>query len=203
MRKILFYCASALCLLFVAVKPSLAGPCSPDTDEAPGIYVPDRGCVDVGIGYQYQHYDVLGQTFGNNGYNVDFGLHLVDWLTGGVGRLTVGAEATTAFGFGSTGGTHSLDAKSLFLGGGPHLAIQNRTRLEPWIHVLPGLEHFRFTQTSKIGSNSNFGFMAGGGVDVRVNPELYWRIQADYLGTTFQSNEQSNYSFGTGLIFYF
>ena len=71
MRKILFYCASALCLLFVAVKPSLAGPCSPDTDEAPGIYVPDRGCAEIGFGYQYQHYDVLGQTFSDNGYNVD------------------------------------------------------------------------------------------------------------------------------------
>lgn len=203
MRKILLYCASALCLLFVAVKPSLAGPCSPDTNEAAGIYVPDRSCAEVGFGYQYQHYGVLGQTFSNNGYNVDFGVHLFDWLTGGVGRLTAGVEGTSAFGFGHTAGTPSLDAKSLFLGGGPHLAIQNRTRLEPWVHVLAGWEHFRFSQTTKIGSNSNFGFMAGGGVDVRVNQGLYWRIQADYLGTTFQSNEQSNYSVGTGLIFYF
>lgn len=203
MRNILFYCASALCLLFIAVKPSLAGPCSPDNDEAPGIYVPDRGCAEIGFGYQYQHYDVLGKTFSDNGYNVDLGLHLFDWVTGGEGRLTVGAEGTTAFGFGHTNGTPSLDAKSLFVGGGPHAAIQSRTRLEPWIHVLAGVEHFRFTQTSKIGSNTNFGFMAGGGVDVRMNQGIYWRIQADYLGTTFQSDEQSNYSVGTGFIFYF
>ncbi len=205
MRNILFYCASALCLLFIAVKPSLAGPCSPDNAEAPGIYVPDRGCAEIGFGYQYQHYDVLGKTFSDNGYNVDLGLHLFDWVTGGEGRLTVGAEGTTAFGFGHTNGPHSLDAKSLFIGGGPHAAIQSHSRLEPWIHVLPGWEHFRFTQTSKIGSNSpaSASWLRRRGGCPNESKESTGRIQADYLGTTFQSTEQSSYSFGTGLIFYF
>jgi hypothetical protein len=203
MRKILLYCTCALCLSFIAVKPSIAGPCSPDTNEAAAIYVPDRGCADVGFGYQYQGYDVLGRTFHDNGFNVDFGVHLFDWLTGAEGRLTVGAEATTAFGFGHTGGAPDLDAKSLFVGGGPHISIQSRSRFEPWIHVLPGLQHFRFTQGPVLGSNSAFGFMAGGGLDIRVNRGMYWRVQGDYIGTTFQSSEQSSYSVGTGLILYF
>jgi hypothetical protein len=203
MRKILLCCASALCLSFIAVKPSVAGPCSPDANEAPTIYAPDRGCLDVAFGYQYQHYDVFGRSFSNNGYNVDAGLHLFDWLTGGEGRLTVGAEGTTVFGFGHTGGSPDLEAKSLFVGGGGHIAIQSRSRLEPWVHVLVGLEHFRFTQTNTIGSNSTFGFMGGGGLDIKVNRGMYWRVQADYLGTTLQSNEQSNYSVGTGVIIYF
>jgi hypothetical protein len=202
MRKFLLYCASALCLSFIAAKPSVAGPCSPD-NEAASIYVPDRGCAQLGFGYQYQHYDVFGRSFGINGYNVDGGVHLVDWLTGGVGRLTVAAEATGAFGFGHTGGSPNLEAKSLFLGGGPHLAIQSSSRLEPWIHLLVGWEHFRFTQTNTIGSNSTFGFMGGGGVDYRIERGMYWRVQADYLGTLLQSNEQSNFSVGTGLILYF
>jgi hypothetical protein len=203
MRKILLYCASALCLSFIAVKPSVAGPCSPDTNEVATVYVPDRGCAELGFGYQYQHYDVFGQKFGDNGFNVVAGLHLFDWLTGGEGRLTVGAEGTAAFGFGHTGGSPNLDAKSLFVSGGPHVAIQSRSRLEPWAHVLVGLEHFRFTQTAKFGSNSTFGFMGGGGLDIRIERGMYWRVQADYLGTTLQSNEQSNYSVGTGLILYF
>jgi hypothetical protein len=202
MRKILLYCASALCLSFIAVKPSVAGPCSQD-NEAATIYVPDRGCAEIGFGYQYQRYDVFGRTFGNNGYNVDGGVHLFDWLTGAEGRLTVAAEGAAVFGFGNTGGTPNLVAKSLFLGGGPHIAVQSRSRLEPWIHLLVGLEHFRFTQTSTFGSNSTFGFMGGGGVDVRMKRGIYWRVQGDYIGTILQSSEQSNFSVGTGVIFYF
>lgn len=203
MRKILLYCTSALCLSFIAVKPSIAGPCSPDNNEAPGIYVPDRGCAEIGFGYQYQGYDVFGRTFHDDGYNVNIGVHLFDWLTGAEGRLTVSAEGTTAFGFGHTGGSPDLDAKSLFIGGGPHVSIQSHSRLEPWIHIIPGWQHFRFTQGPVLGSNSTFGFMAGGGLDIRVNRGVYWRVQGDYIGTTLQSSEQSNYSVGTGLILYF
>ena len=183
-------------------KPSVAGPCSPDQEVAT-VYVPDRGCLDVGFGYQFQHYNVLGRHFNDNGFNVDFGMHLVDWLTGGEGRLSVGLEATSAFGFGHTGGTPNLDAKSLFIGAGPHLSVQTRSRLEPFVHVIPGFQHFRFTQTSTIGSNSAFGFMGGGGLDVRIQRGLYWRVQGDYIGTVLQSDIQSNYSFGTGAIIYF
>ena len=203
MRKILLYCASVLFLLIVAAARSVAGPCSPDVNEAPTIFVPDRSCLNVGFGYQYQHYDVLGRTFHDNGFNVSFGMHLFDWLTGADGRLVVSAEGTTAFGFGHTGGNPNLVAKSLFVGGGPHVSIQSRSRFEPWAHVLPGLQHYRFTQGPVLGSNSAFGFMAGGGVDVQVDRGIYWRVQGDYIGTTFQHDEQSNYSVGTGFIFYF
>jgi hypothetical protein len=204
MRKILLYCLSALCLFFVAAIPSIAGPCSPDSNEAPTIYVPDRSCLDFGYGYQYQHYnDVYGRSFADNGFNLDFGMHLFDPLTGAVGRMTAGLEATSAFGFGSTGGNPNLSAKSLFVGAGPHIAIQSHSRLEPWVHGLVGLEHFRFTQTAKFGSQNSVGFMLGGGLDVRVDRGLYWRVQGDYVGTNFQSTLQSNYSVGTGFLFYF
>ncbi len=192
-----------MCLSFVVAAPSIAGPCSPDTDEAPTIFVPDRSCMSVGFGYQYQNYDVLGRTFHDNGFNVNYGLHLFDWLTGADGRLTVAAEGTTAFGFGHTGGKPNLDAKSLFVGGGPPCGYRKPVTLEPWAHVIAGLQHFRFTQGKVLGSNSDFGFMAGGGLDVRVDRGIYWRVQGDYVGTTFQSNEQSSYSVGTGFIFYF
>lgn len=203
MRKIWLYCASALCLSFLAAIPSIAGPCSPDANEAPTVYVPDRGCAEFGFGYQFQGFHEYGRKFHDNGFNVDFGMHLFDWLTGGDGRLTVNAEGLGMFGFGHTGGTPNLDAKSLFLGGGLHAAIQSHSRLEPWIHIVPGWERIRFTQTTTLGAENAFGFLAGGGLDVRVERGLYWRVQGDYVGTVFQSTEQSNYSVGTGLLFYF
>jgi hypothetical protein len=157
---------------------------------------PSREPWQLGIGYQYQHYQVLGQTFHNNGFNTDLTRYVTDWF---------GLEGTVAMGFGGdTGAPLHLNAKSLFVGGGPHIAIYNSSRLEPWGHVLVGLQHFRFTQTgSGLGSNSALGFMAGGGVDFKIGARVYWRIQGDYVGTHFQGATQKNYSFGSGFVFNF
>jgi hypothetical protein len=131
-------------------------------------------------------------------------MHLFDWVTGAAGRVAVGVEGALTGGFGgNTRGSPSLHVKSLFLGAGPHVAIESASRFEPWIHGLAGWEHLRFTQTGTLGSNSALGYMVGGGVDIRLTPGISSRFQADYLGTNFQSSLQSNYSTGTGIIFYF
>jgi hypothetical protein len=196
-------CGTTLCLWLAAAVPSLAGPCT-EQNEAPGIFVPVRGCFELGIGYQYQHFSVLDTRFQTNAFSADFGMHLVDLVTGAAGRLTFGVEGATTAGFGGhTNGNPSLDVKSLFLGAGPHIAIENKSRFEPWIHGLVGWERLRFTQTSTLGANSALGYMVGGGLDIRLSPGIYWRFQGDYLGTHFQTDLQSNYSAGTGVILYF
>jgi hypothetical protein len=203
MSKLLILSELVLFGLLLSASPAIAGPCSPE-HEAPGIFVPDRGCFALGIGYEYQHFNVFGTTFHTNNYNANLTVHLFDWLTGAAGRLTVGAEAAVNAGFGGhTTGNPSLDAKSLFVGGGPHLAVPSSSRFEPWAHGLVGLEHFRFTQSSVLGSNSALGFIVGGGVDIRLTPLFYWRLEGDYVGTTFQSSVQSNYGFGTGVVWHF
>jgi hypothetical protein len=201
--RFMVFCGAVLCLWLTAAIPSLAGPCT-EQREAPGIFVPARGCFELGVGYQYQHFNVLGTRFHNNDYSVDFGMHLFDLITGAAGRVTVGVEGAVAAGFGGhTGGNPSLDVKSFFVGAGPHVAIENNSRFEPWIHGLVGWERLRFTQSATLGANSALGYMVGGGVDIRLRPQLYWRFQADYLGTHFQSSLQSNYSTGSGIILYF
>jgi hypothetical protein len=201
--RFMVFCGAVLCLWLTAAIPSLAGPCT-EQREAPGIFVPARGCFELGVGYQYQHFNVLGTRFHNNDYSMDFGMHLFDLITGAAGRVTVGVEGAVAAGFGGhTGGNPSLDVKSFFVGAGPHVAIENNSRFEPWIHGLVGWERLRFTQSATLGANSALGYMVGGGVDIRLRPQLYWRFQADYLGTHFQSSLQSNYSTGSGIILYF
>jgi hypothetical protein len=201
--KLAVLCGALVFLCLSAAVPSVAGPCT-EQNEAPGIFVPDRGCFELGIGYQYQHFSVLGTKFHTHNYSVDLGMHLLDLITGAEGRLTLGAEGTLTAGFGGhTGGNPSLDVKSLFLGAGPHIAIENSSRFEPWVHGLVGWEHLRFTQTATLGSNSALGYVVGGGVDIRLKPLVYWRFQADYLGTHFNSGLQSNYSAGTGILLYF
>ena len=160
----------------------------------PLIFEPDHGRLQIGIGYQAQHYNLLGQTFHTQGFNTDLSIHAFDWITGASMRVAVAAEGTAIFGFGHLNTNSSVSSNTLFVGGGPHVSIQSESFVEPWVHVLPGWERARFSQSGVLGSSSAFGFLAGGGLDFKVRPNIYWRMQGDYIGTHFQSSLQSNYS---------
>jgi hypothetical protein len=152
---------------------------SANAQSNPLIFEPDHGRFQIGAGYQAQHYNVLGQTFHTNGYNTDVSVHLFDAITGASMRVAVAVEGTAAFGYGHLNYNPNQHVKSLFLGGGPHVSIQSNAFVEPWVHVLPGWQHFK------------------------IWPRAYWRMQGDYIGTHFQSDVQSNFSVGTGLVIYF
>lgn len=195
MRKMLVVCFGMLLLsLTLSVSSAHAQ-----------IWAPDHSPIQIGIGYQYSLYNVFGRTFNNNGENVTFSYHILDPLTGNTSRITAALEGSVASGFGgqTSGALPSLHASSVFLGGGPHLTLESNSRFEPWVHVLVGLDHLRFTQTATLGSANAFAFLGGGGVDIKLTGPVSLRVQADYLGTHFTSWIQSNYSFGTGLVFNF
>jgi opacity protein-like surface antigen len=199
MRKLLVLFGVCLCLSLTAAAQEAPAAVSGDSASSepapsPTFQPSQRQPWQLGVGYQYQHFSALGQSFSTNGFNSDITRYLNNWI---------GVEGTAVMGFGNTGAPRNLDAKSFFVGGGAHVAVQNKSRLEPWAHVLVGWEHFRFTQTTTIGSNSALGFMGGGGVDIKLTERAFWRVQGDYIGTHFQSAMQTNYSFGTGLVFNF
>jgi hypothetical protein len=179
MRKFLVICGAVLCLSLTAAAQ-------------------ERSPWQLGFGYQYQHYDnIQGENFHNNGLNASVTRYASNWF---------GVEGTITAGFGHTDGTPSLVAKSVFFGGGVHIAVPNESRIEPWFHVLAGGHHFRFTQTGTLGSMTSAAFMAGGGVDFKLGGRASWRVQADYIGTHFTTPTaytQSNYSVGTGLVINF
>lgn len=199
MSKLLVLCGAFLCLsLTAAAQESTAAfdASSPAGEPAApaALYPSDREPWQLGIGFQYQHFKVLGQNFHTFGFNSDITRYLNNWF---------GVEGTAVMVFGHTGTTPNLTAKSLFLGGGPHIAVPNNSRFEPWFHVLAGWERLRFTQTSKVGANSAPLFMGGGGVDYKLGGRAYWRVQGDFIGTRFGPTIEKNYSFGTGLVFNF
>lgn len=205
MRKLFVFCGAFLCLSLTAAaqdSPAALDVSSPASESAaPAALSPaSRDPWQLGAGFQYEHFKVFGLGFHNFGYNASLTRYLNDWF---------GLEAATVMGFGHSGTSpaipRSLVAKSFFVGGGPHIAVSNKSRLEPWAHVLVGIEHFRFTQTGALGlgSNTALAFQAGGGVDLKLGRLLYWRIQADYVGSHFSSALQNNYSFGSGLVLNF
>ena len=199
MFKLFVLCGALLCVSLTAVAQDSVSldTSSPASEPAApaSLYPSDREPWQLGVGFQYQHFSVLGQSFHTFGYNADVTRYLNDWF---------GLEGAASMGFGHSGTNPSLDAKSFFIGGGPHVTFTNSSRFEPWLHALVGLDHFRFTQTSTIGSNSRLGFVAGAGVDYKLGERTFWRVQGDFLGSKFgNASIDESYSFGTGLVFNF
>jgi len=203
MRKFVFLFAALFCLSMSAAAQDstaesgatleAASPASEPAEPAPASLSPaDRESWQVGAGFQYLHFKVLGVSFSDYGYNAAFTRYFSNWF---------GVEGTVNAGFGHLPG--SLTAKSLFLGGGPHIVFNTARRFEPWVHVIGGWERFRFTQGATLGSNNGVAFLAGGGVDYKFGGRASWRFQADYIGSHFGNTINSNYGFGTGLVFNF
>jgi hypothetical protein len=152
----------------------------------------------VAIGYQYNRINLLGTPFNTNGFNTSAVRFFRSW---------VGLEGQLGLGYGNTGTTTAppnLIAKSLFAGGGPRLAFRGRSRIEPWVHVVVGIEHYRFTQTAGLlGSNTALGGVGGGGIDFRLTPHTAFRVEGDWLATRFFSVNQRHFQIVSGLVLNF
>ena len=63
---------------------------------------------------------------------------------------------------------------------GPRIIIHNPTKVTPFVQFLAGAGHL--TVGDGGGSNTNFAYSVGGGVDLGVLPHLALRPQLDYVG---------------------
>ena len=151
-------------------------------------YAGDFSQWQFSMGYQYNRVNLTGIPFSTSGLNVSATRYFTSWL---------GAEGQAGFGFGNTGTTtipSNLAVGSVFLGAGPRLALRGHTRIEPWIHAIAGLDHYRFTQTvGVLGSNTGFAGLGGGGVDVRLSSHTSLRVEGDVLESHFFSTYQRSF----------
>lgn len=150
----------------------------------------------LAIGYQYNRNNLLGSPFNTHGVNISMARYFGRWI---------GVEAQLGVGFlGTTGQTTTppnLSAKSLFIGGGPRFAYRNQSRYEPWVHVVVGMEHYRFQQTAGLlGSNSALAGNAGGGLDVFLKSHIAIRAEGDFIGSRFFSTNQRSFQIVGGLV---
>jgi hypothetical protein len=156
----------------------------------------DRDPWQIAVGYQYNRDNLLGSPFNTHGLNVSVARYFGRWF---------GVEAQVGAGFyGNTGQTTTppnLNTKSVFVGAGPRLAYRTRSRYEPWVHVLVGMEHYRFSQTAGLlGSNSALAGPAGGGLDVFLSTHMAVRVEADPLGSRFFATNQRSFQIVGGLV---
>lgn len=150
----------------------------------------------IAIGYQYSRDNLVGSPFNISGVNVSLARYFRTWL---------GLEAQVGGGlFGNTGQTSTppnLNAKSLFVGAGPHLVYRNRSRFEPWVHGLVGLDHYRFTQNvGMLGSNNALAGVLGGGVDMYLTPNIALRGESDFVVSRFFSATQRSFQVIGGFV---
>jgi opacity protein-like surface antigen len=90
--------------------------------------------------------------------------------------------------------------KVLVYGGGPKIAWREK-KWEPWAHAIIGGSHEQ-PQTAGNGKNA-FAVQVGGGADYRFNPRLSGRLEADWVHTSFFSQNQNNFELMAGVVFHF
>jgi hypothetical protein len=149
------------------------------------------------VGYQYNRINLLGTPFNTNGINLTVTRYFRRWF-GVDGQVGIGLWGDT----GTTTNPPNLGAHSVFVGGGPRLALRGSRRIEPWVHALVGLQNFRFTQTAAgpLGSNHGLGMVGGGGADFALNPHLAVRVEADFLETRLFSAYQRHFQMVGGFV---
>jgi len=141
----------------------------------------DLSKVELFGGFSYTRFH-SSPAINLNGWEVSGQYRFTDWL-GGVGDF--------AGQYGSGASTYTY----LF---GPQISLPSR--VSPFGHLLVGGAHFG---AGGVGTSS-FSTAIGGGFDVGITDQIYWRAaQVDYLMTQFGGGSQNNFRFSTGILIRF
>jgi len=172
---------------------SLSGGSSPG--QQPGSVAEEvrdyagRGTWEAGFGYALVGF--RSQLFNStlSGFDTTVSYYFRDHLAV-VGRVTSAWEIHSA---------NDADAKQVFYGGGLKLSWGNR-KLQPFVNGLLGGVHM-FPQTAF--SNNGFGLELGGGVEKRLKPRIWLRLESDYVRTQMYSAAQNNFQAFAGISYRF
>ena len=99
-------------------------------------------------------------------------------------------------------GTSSHAINFLF---GPRVNFRNYGKVTPYAQFLLGGDHATASATGFPSTSANaFAFTLGGGLDIRLSPNVSLRaIQFEYFDTHFNSANQKNLRIQTGLVYHF
>jgi opacity protein-like surface antigen len=192
MRPTLTLLASILFLSTLAAAQGPAG-VGANTKSSPpsrphSTFDADLSSWQISLGYQYVRVNLTGTPYDTHGINASVTRFFGRW---------VGIEGEIGTGFGNTGTTTTpakLNVNSVFAGGGARLALRNRSRIQPWIHGVVGVDRFHFNQTAGMfGTNSSVAFEGGGGIDYMLTNHWAIRGQADVVETHLFSTYQRHF----------
>lgn len=127
--------------------------------------------------------------------------HATHALNGGEGSVSyyrdwIGVEGDVSDAFASVGGK---TGQVLFGGGGLRVRWQRPSSFEPWAHVLAGAAHI---SPKTFSDSTEFGFKAGGGIDLHPqHGPVSIRVSADLIGTQFFGTYQMSPEISAGVVF--
>ncbi|MEK6333352.1 MAG: outer membrane beta-barrel protein [Acidobacteriota bacterium] len=162
-------------------------------------------------GYSYHSADINTLTVdphrtAQNGINLAYTRNITRHI-----GLTGDASAHFHRNTSSTGtGTFSTQRDQYFLLAGVQFKAGGNSRVQPFAHALFGASLFRgFTSDIRPSGNvytiddaTSFAMALGGGVDVRLNRRIDFRlVQVDYTPTFFGSGRQNNIRVSVGIVF--
>lgn len=156
----------------------------------------DYNKVDIYAGFSHARIDFGGSDF--EGFNGVEGA-----VTGNISRY-VGLKGDYAFHYKSfdAPAPFNVTAKTHTLVGGVQFKDNSKEKkLKPFAHLMAGLANGR---VSGFVSDSETGFagVIGGGLDVRLNDRVDFRlVQLDYNPTRLGGETQHNFRVGIGLVF--
>jgi hypothetical protein len=197
MRAVIFVTGIFLLLSTSAAAQGPAG-----VGSGPGYFstgAHEENKWNIAVGYQYNRDNLLGSPFNTSGLNVSAARFFDRWFAIEA-QLGAGLSGNT----GQSSAPPNLTVKSIFAGAGPRVAYRTQSRYEPWVHLLVGIQHYRFSQTAgALGSNSSVAGTGGGGLDVYLNPHVAIRAGADEIFTEFFSSNQRSFQVVGGVVFGF
>jgi hypothetical protein len=144
----------------------------------------------LGVGVEYLHFQSSAFDANLIGLNTSLTYFTNSWFA---------VEGNVVTGFASE--IYDREHVKLFGGAGGIRIGGRRARWEPFGHALVGGSHLQ-PQTALGGRNSLMA-QAGGGVDFRVHSRLSLRGEADWVYTTYFSQNQNNFQIIGGVVLHF
>ena len=171
--------------------PSL--PALPNSPARPQGYSDDVGTRwELGIGYEYVHFDSVPFSADLHGLHTDLAYNLNEWFA---------LEGSVVSAFGSDVFAGETSKYALYTAGGRISWGPSRHRLTPWAHALVGGVHVN-PQVAR-ESKDSFALQLGGGADWRVSARFSIRAEVDYVRTQLYSDSQNNVQAGVGAVIHF
>jgi opacity protein-like surface antigen len=166
---------------FLLLVPLLVLPVSAVAQELPR--------VEVFMGYSNLSANLNASSFNMNGVNFSAAENLNSWFGGAL-------DFSTHFG---TENGFKINTQSLTYG--PVFSYRKVKHVVAFGHGLLGAERGGREYLNISKPEERFGMYVGGGLDVKVRPNVALRlIQADYLMTRFSGHRQDNMRLSAGIV---
>jgi opacity protein-like surface antigen len=161
--------------------------------------------AEISLGYSYVHSNIIppvGCCFGMHGGSGSVAYNLNDWF---------GLVADVGGYHASNVKNSNLDLTVFTFMFGPRFSYRKNEKLVPFAQILVGGGHAGGSlydpPANTAGGHYAFAATAGGGLDIKVHPNVAIRLfQAEYLFSRFKNgvnDRQNNLRVTTGLVFRF